>query len=108
MTRGLLTSLIAVLMVAVLVFLLIRTMAYVLGALARGMGRLFAGASGTDRPPPFAGGSGQPTGPLSVGPVRMCGNEDCRHANVPGARYCAQCGRPLTGPVSAADGGPMV
>lgn len=106
MSPRLVGSLIAVLVVTVLVFLVIRTLIYVMAMVGRGLARLFVGEPGTDRQPPLAGQLQSPGRPLKVEPAGMCPDRKCRKINVPEARYCARCGQPLPGAQSAARGAP--
>ena len=78
----LLTALIADLIVAAVFFAVVRAMLTM-------MTRLFRGGPGSD------GGVTRAAGPSGA---RPCPDPKCRTVNGAEAKYCARCGRDLTGP----------
>ena len=105
MSARLIGSLIVVLLVTALAFVVIRLLVSLATALGHAVGHLFSGGPGTDRgaaqPGTFAAASWQ----AGTGQAGKCSNQQCRKINVPEARFCARCGRPLAPAESAPNGG---
>lgn len=85
----LLAALIAVLIVAGIFFAVVRAMLTM-------MARLFRGGPGSD------GGVTRAAGPSGA---RPCPDPKCRTVNAAEAKYCARCGRDLTGAPTTGDDG---
>ena len=85
----LLTGLVIVVLVAVVFFVAMKA---ILSAVAR----LFRGGPGCCGPDPPAGRRGE----MKRRGRLICPNDTCRHVNVPGAKFCARCGRSLLRPGS--------
>lgn len=100
-----LAALIPILSAAVLCYVFLR----VVWAALRGLGSML-GLNPPSRPHDalqrghdhvqtlFRGGRRVEVRTLSMGQRRICPAENCRHANVAQARFCAQCGRRLGHP----------
>ncbi|MHC4064539.1 MAG: hypothetical protein ACYSUI_08565 [Planctomycetota bacterium] len=96
----LLAGLLAVVVVAGLFFVLAKSAVHLLVSLGRGMDRLLGGLRPGNGRRHWMRAAGRTVG-RDLAQARYCPQEKCRHSNVPVARFCARCGRPL------AAGGPI-
>ncbi len=78
-------GILAVVLCAVVFFVVLRLLTSLLGSMGAAVSRLFRGTGAATAKPGAAARTG-------MRPTKVCSNAQCRKVNIRTARFCAQCG----------------